>query len=106
MMLGIGKEHCVENNNYKSDAGNPNNESHPEWCQYCAHFGSAEYYNACADTPMWYLLPYGPQTVSFCGHCRNFTYGLRMGGKVAKHSALKNLILKAYGFKYQDQKTR
>ena len=29
MMLGIGKEHCVENNNYKSDAGNPDNESHP-----------------------------------------------------------------------------
>lgn len=107
-MLGLSKEHFTSiNNNYKPNYDAETDETHPEWCQYCTHFGEINCYNACADTPVFNLaVSQVIHTVSYTGRCDHFEYGKRLGGKAANPSLLKSLILKAHGFVYADQKTR
>ena len=75
-----------------------------EWCQYCAHYGWVENYNACGDGSWFKILRDGPLSVSYCGWCKHFVNKHSPEGQAIQYSKFKQKLLVGMGFQQKREK--
>ena len=82
----------------------PTDPNELEWCQYCAHYGWVEHYNACGDGNWFQILRNGPLSVSYCGWCKHFVNKYSPEGQAIQYSKFKQKLLAGMGFQQKREK--
>lgn len=99
----LGKNGYIKDNSDKCDYSITPMED-IEWCQFCAHYGWVENYNACGDGCWLKIMRDGVESVSYCGWCKHFLNKNSEEGKKLKYSRLKQYWLNSIGFQQDREK--